>query len=168
MRNHRLLVAAIAVVTICLGAFSFSADAKKKAGEEVVNYEITGNGTGSQSTYLVDVAITGKNKDVTDKELVKAAVHGVLFRGFNNPKAHNTQKPLAGSAANEAQHADFYKEFFGDSGTAANYGSIVRGTRQIMKSGKEYKVSATVQVQKEQLLKYLTEMGMVRSLNSAF
>ncbi|MCM1290421.1 MAG: hypothetical protein NC207_00620 [Bacteroides sp.] len=129
------------------------------------NYELEGAGTASEGSYLVKVTVITKDKKLSDTELKKAAVKGVLFRGFNNPATRVTQKPLAGSMA-EAQHVDFFKEFFTSS--AANYASIVSGSRQVVKSGKEYRVSAIVSVSKEQLLKDLQTAGIVKGLNSAF
>lgn len=148
--------------------FAGNVDAKKKTQDTLTSYSITGNGTGTQGSYLVEITVNTKDNDINDSELAKAAVHGVLFRGFSNEKTHNFQKPLAGSPTNETEHLDFYNEFFGTNGSAATFANVVKGTRAIMKSGKEYKITATVQVQKDALLKYLQNAGVIRSLNSAF
>lgn len=140
----------------------------KGKDDKAMNYDLVGAGTATQGMYLVEVSVHTKDKKLPDVELKRAAVHGVLFRGFSNPTARVSQKPLAGSAANEGQHADFYKEFFSESGSATGYASIVPGSRTVKKVGKEYVVSAKVTVNKEQLEKYLREMGMIRGLNSAF
>lgn len=132
------------------------------------NYEIAGAGTAAQGSYLVEVALTHKKKNVDDLELKRAAVHGVLFRGFSSKEHRQRQRPLAGSAANEAQHIDFYKEFFGDGGTAASYASIVPGSKSITKSGKYYIIKATLTVNKEELQKYLSQSGVITNLNKAF
>lgn len=144
------------------------AHSSKNTGNELPPYEISGAGTGTQGTYLVEVVVTSKNKSVSDDVLKRAAVNGVLFRGFSDTTSRKTQKPLAGSAANEAQHADFYKEFFGENGSAASYANIVSGSRSVTKSDKQYKIKATVSVNKESLIKYLQDMGIVRGLNSIF
>ena len=74
-------------------------------------YTIEGAGTGVQGTYLVKVTMTAKKPDkVKDTDLAQCAVHGVLFRGFSGERQH--QRPLAGNAMNEQQHADFYNSFF--------------------------------------------------------
>lgn len=140
----------------------------KEKSDNALNYEIEGAGTATQGYYMVSITVLSKKKNVDDEMLRRAAVHGVLFRGFSNPSLRQTQKPLAGSGANEAAHADFYKEFFGEGGTAATYASLVPGTRSITKSGKIYRVTATATVNKETLLEYLQDAGMVRGLNSAF
>lgn len=131
-------------------------------------YEIQGAGTGTQGTYLVSLIVSTKDKNISDEVLKRAAVHGVLFRGFSDTVSRKTQKPLAGSAANEAEHADFYKEFFGDGGTSANYANVVPGSRGVTKSNKLYRVKVTISVNKESLLKYLQDVGVVKGLNSIF
>lgn len=140
----------------------------KNAADAQLEYEIQGAGTGVQGSYLVEVSLLTKNNKVSDAELVNAAVHGVLFRGFVNPETRNSQKPLAGSAANEAQHADFYKDFFSPSGMAHTFGSVARGTRTITKAGKQWRVTAKVTVNKATLQQYLEQMGIIESLNSLF
>lgn len=141
--------------------------AKDKADNNL-SYEIVGAGTATQGYYLVEVSLRTKDKKVSDDALKRAAVHGVLFRGFSNPEARSSQKPLAGSPANEAEHADFYKTFFSDQGTAATYASIVPSSQTIKKVDKLYVTTAKVTVDKELLSKYLRQMGMIRDLNSAF
>lgn len=153
-------------IVLLIASFLSPVDAKKKA--EALSYDIEGAGTATQGYYLVTVTIHTNDKKISDKELCKAAVHGVLFRGFSSAENRQHQKPLAGSPAAEAQHADFYKEFFGDNGTAADYANEITGTRSVIKSGKEYHVSATMQVNKELLVKYLSDAGMLKGLNSAF
>lgn len=140
----------------------------KGSSDAPMEYELQGAGTGVQGTYLVEVSLLTKNNKVSDAELVSAAVHGVLFRGFENPQTRNSQKPLAGSAANEDQHIDFYKEFFSAQGKAHTFGTVARGSRTITKAGKQYRVSAKVTVNKSTLLQYLEQQGVVESLNSIF
>lgn len=156
-----LLLSAIAFM------LPFSADAKEDKNA-VPEYTITGAGTATQGNYLVKVTVVSKNKNVTDNQLCRAAVHGVLFRGFSNSEKRQSQKPLAGSAANEGQHADFYQDFFKEAGLSKNYASIVQGSRSMKKVDKMYHVTATVEVSKEALLKFLQEAGVVKGLNSAF
>ena len=138
------------------------------AGGFEPEYSISGAGTAKQDFYLVNVEVSTKNKNIPDKDLIKAAVNGVLFRGFSNAGFGDSQKPLAGDASNEAQHADFYNEFFGKDGTASNYGSVINGSRRVIKSGKIYKVSAIVEVNKGVLVHYLQSANIINSLNSIF
>ena len=149
----------IAIISLCSTTFQ-----AKEPEQPAFSIE----GVGTQGTYLVKVSLVTKNRNVSDRELISAAVRGVLFRGFSDPTSRVTQKPLAGSAANEAQHTQFYSEFFGKNGTASEYGSVLSGSRTVVKAEGKYKVSATVSVQKETLLKYLQDAGIVKSLNSIF
>lgn len=156
------------IVTLLLILALFPDVYAAKKTPEKLDYQIEGAGTAAQGFYMVDVSLMAKKRDVSDADLCRAAVHGVLFRGFSNPKARGSQKPLAGSAANEAQHVDFYREFFGPDVTAPDFASVVSGTRAITKVDKRYRVKATVSVNKEALVKYLQELGIVKGLNSAF
>lgn len=47
-----------------------------------VKYDIMSAGSGVQGTYLVKVYVYAKSGKVSDQQLMYAAVHGVLFRGF--------------------------------------------------------------------------------------
>lgn len=151
----------ISLLFICAGVFSIIA-------EGVPEYDIEGSGTANQGSYLVTVTVITKDKKIDDSELVKAAVHGVLFRGFTSKEHRQSQRPLAGSAAVEAQHVDFFSSFFNEGGAFRNYGQTVSGSRSVVKSGKKYRVSTTVVVNKEQLRKDLEQAGVVRGLNSGF
>ena len=76
--------------------------------DEGFNYEIEGAGTGTQGTYLVKITVITKDKKIADEKIASCAVHGVLFRGFSNKELRQSQRPLAGSAMAESQHADFF------------------------------------------------------------
>lgn len=147
---------------------SSSTSAFGKDKDIIPQYEIVGAGTGNQGTYLVDVTVISKQNNPNDNVIKRAAVHGVLFKGFSSKEHRQLQKPLAGSAANEAQHADFYKEFFSESGSAPDYATIVVNSRKVIKSGKEYRVTMTVSVNKDELRSYLESLGILKSLNSGF
>ena len=130
-------------------------------------YTIEGAGTGIQGTYLVKISMTAKKPgDVSDQDLLRCAVHGVLFRGFNSSEYRQRQRPMAGSALSEQQYADFYNTFFQQS--YQQYGQTVSSSRSVMKTGKEYQISAVVSVMKDQLRKDLTRQGVIKSLNSGF
>ncbi len=137
-------------------------------GVSVPEYELEGAGTGAQGTYLLKVSVLTKNKNINNSELGKAAVHGVLFRGFSNKDMRQHQKPLAGSSAVEASHPEFFDEFFSDNGAYKNYVESVAGSRSVIKAGKMYKVSGNIVVNKEQLRKDLEQAGVIKGFNSIF
>jgi hypothetical protein len=124
-------------------------------------YTIEGAGTGIQGTYLVKVTMTVKKpEDAKDDNLAKCAVHGVLFRGFQGDRQH--QRPLAGSVTNEQKNADFYNVFFEQQ--YLSYATTESSSRTATKTGKEYKVSALVNINKDQLRKDLTQQGALRDI----
>lgn len=164
--NSKNMNSKIGLFLFALVCVIFTAYGKDKG--VIPQYEIIGAGTGSQGTYLVNVTVIS-NKNNPDNDIIKlAAVHGVLFKGFSNKDHRQMQKPLAGRVANEAQHADFYKNFFSESGNALDFASIVEGSRKVIKSGKKYRVTVTVSVNKEELRSYLESLGILKGLNSGF
>lgn len=117
------------------------------------DYTIEGAGTGVQGSYLVKITMTGKKaEDIKNEDLAKCAVHGILFRGFKGERQH--QRPLASSARNEQQHADFYNDFF--QRQYQSYASTMSDSRTLLRVGKDIQVSALVSVMKDQLRKDLT------------
>lgn len=158
-------ISTIVLLLIVIFGFSTSYGRDK---DVMPQYEITGAGTGNQGTYLVYVTVISKKSNPDDNVIKRCAVHGVLFKGFSSKENRQVQKPLAGSAANEVQHIDFYKDFFSESGGASNYADIVYGSRKVVRLGKEYRVTATASVNKEELRSYLESLGVLRSLNTGF
>lgn len=148
-------------ITFLLGVMPFLCKA-----EEMPQYSIVGAGVGEQGTYLVKVTVTSKKSNIEENSLIKCAIHGVLFRGFSSKENRQSQKPLAGSALNESQYADFYSNFFKT--TYMNYANVLTGSRQVVKSGKEYKVSVVVAVSKTQLKKDLIDAGIIKGLKTGF
>lgn len=134
--------------------------------DELPDYQIEGAGTGAQGTYLVRVSVLSKKAKITDDEIGRCAVHGVLFRGFTNKELRQQQKPLAGSALVEGQNKDFFEQFFEKD--YVNYYQVVSGSRQVVKAGKQYKITSNVTVAKDQLRKDLHEAGVVKSMNYMF
>lgn len=155
------------LAALMLACFAMPISAKDLTLADI-EYDIEGAGVGQQGTYLVKVTVTCKEKNLPENVLAMAAVHGVLFRGFNNPEKRIRQKPLAGSAAAEAQGKDVFEPFFGKDGDYRNYANVAGNTRSVMKSGKKWKTSAVVSVAKDQLRHDLQEAGAIRGLNSGF
>ena len=134
---------------------------------DMPTYKIEGAGTGVQGTYLVKVTVTVKKANLaTDDALMRGAIHGVLFRGFNSQQNRQNQRPLAGSAMAEQQNKDFYTDFFHDD--FRNYATTLSESRTVMKVGKEFEVSAMVSVSKDMLRTYLESQGVLRKLATGF
>lgn len=149
----------LSLLFLLISACAFTCFSQSK---ELLDYQISSAGVGAQGTYLVNVTITTKKKDFDERLLTYAAVHGVLFRGCDAKI-----RPLAGSPMAEQQHADFYGDFF-NNGMFVSYANIVQSSKSQVKSGKNYKTTATVQVMKDLLRKDLENAKVLKSLSSGF
>lgn len=146
--------------------------AKKNDEGLVREYQLQGAGMTSDNASQVLVSILSKKKDVSDAELMAAAVHGVLFRdyddatnsGFGSVASH---KSIMGSPTKEQEFIDFFEPFF-KNGDCNKYGQLVSDSRRVVKSGKLWKVSAIVRVNTTALKNDLKKQGMVKNLGSGW
>lgn len=134
-------------------------------GDKMPQYDITGAGSGSEGTILVKVYVYAKKVD--DKDLKRAAVHGVVFRGCSGNQS-GARQPAMASPTSEADNATFYEAFFAQDGECQNFASIVAGSYDRVKTPKGYKQGAILQIDKKALRKYLETAGVIRSLGSGF
>lgn len=132
---------------------------------KMLQYDITGAGSGTEGTILVKVYVYARS--VKDEELKRAAVHGVVFRGCSG-NASGARQPAMASPTAEADNATFCEEFFAVDGPCQNYATIVAGSYDRVKTSKGYKTGAIIQVDKTSLRKELEKAGLVRSLSSGF
>lgn len=133
--------------------------------DKMPEYDITGAGSGNEGRVLVKVFVYAKS--VTDTDLKRAAVHGIVFRGCTGNNSGANQPALAPATA-EADNATFCKEFFAEDGQCQNYASIVAGSYDRVKTKKGYKTGAIIEVNKTALRKELEQAGIVRSLSAGF
>lgn len=136
------------------------------------NYQITGAGTSSGNADQVIVTIVSKKKDVTDDQLGACAVHGVLFRDYDDSTnaggmGNHAKHAIMGSPAQEQAHIDFFEPFFKNH-DYKKYVQIVSDSRRVVKSGKEYKISAVVRVNTGVLKNDLKKQGLVKNLGSGW
>ena len=129
------------------------------------NYEIEGVGTGVEGTYLVKVTVIAKKPNVSDDEILRSAIHGILFRGFESKQYRQHQRPMVESGA-ESQHEAFFNSFF--SSDLSGYARTIDGSRQVKMVSKTYRVSAQVQVHKEKLRQYMEQQNIIKPLNDGF
>lgn len=162
------------IMALALALFvPFASMAKKSEEGTVPQYQIEGAGMTSQSAQQVMVTIITKKKDkVTDLDLEKAAVHGVLFRDYDDATNAGfgsiaSYKAIMGSPTAESEYLDFFKTFFAN-GDFEHYCQLVGESRQVVKVGKEWKVSAIVRVNTQALKKDLKKQGMVKNLGSGW
>lgn len=157
--NYKLLFTLFAA--LLLMATEVSAKSK-----EAQQYDIEAAGSGVQGTYLVRVWVYSKSGKVTDDEIKRAAVHGVIFRGFNGGQGSPSQRPMASSISLEEEKAEYFEAFF--SSAYLQFASIVSGSYQRVKASKNYKVGAVVQVSKDNLRRELEQAGIIKGLSNGF
>lgn len=161
MRCFKLLLSCLIIL------IPFAINAKDKDQDSPLkNYSITGTGKpGTQGTYMVKVTVTTKNSKLTDREIAKCAVHGVIFHGFSN--GSHSEKPLARSGSVEQEHYEFFKNFFDTQ--AVGFANPMPASRTVTKlNKKEYTITEIVEVQKDRLKSELKEAGVIKGLNSGF
>lgn len=139
--------------------------AKKK---ETLRYDIVSAGSGTQGTYLVKVYVYSMSSSVSDSDIKHAAVHGVIFRGFNGTQGNPSQRPMAQSVTVEQEKSDYFNAFFGKEGAYLHFATVISGSYERIKTGKEYKVGAVVQVNKDNLRRELEQSGIIKSLSNGF
>jgi len=157
--NHRLLL-------IILAVFIIIPNTVFAKNDKPLQYDIESAGSGVQGTYLVRVWVYSKSGKVSDEDIKRAAVHGIIFRGFNGGNGSPSQRPIAQSTTLEYEKAEYFKAFF--SSAYLQYANIVSGSYQRVKSAKEYKVGAIVQVSKDNLRRELEQAGVVKGLSNGF
>lgn len=144
------------MLIICISAF---------AQKDYLTYDLKGVGSGTEGTCLVKVFVY--KKKASDAELKAAAIHGVIFRGFNGTESRVNQPALT-SIDTEAEHQEFYDTFIDEKGDCQNYAEIVAGSYERIKTKKGYKVGVIVQVNRKALRNYLEKARVIKSLNSMF
>lgn len=161
------LFLSLIIALLCMFAPQWAAAKEKPEDALFNNYTIASAGSSaSDGCYLVRVNVTTKNARLSDADLARCAVHGVLFKGFSGDNRH-FEKPLAGNAAVEVQNEDYFKKFFENQ--AASYAELLPTSRSVTKMDKKrYVVSQVVEVRKDQLRHTLQDAGVIRGLNSAF
>lgn len=154
------------LLIIALTMVSCSVQSNFLGSNQIPQYDIMGAGSGNEGMTLVKVFVYANN-NVADSELKRAAVHGVVFRGYTGNNSGASQPAMASPTA-EIDYADFCKAFFAPNGQCQSYATIISGSYDRIKTGKSYKYGAIVQVNKSALRKDLEKAGLVRSLSSGF
>ena len=169
----KILTISLATIALMLFMSQVNAQAKKKANKATLawRYDIECAGTGSQGFYLVKVWSYSKKPAVAIEQSKKNAVHGIVFKGFSGRSVDGctAQRPIAPNPTIEQEHSDFFTKFFSDGGDYMKYVShSTYMSKDVVKVGKEYKVSVVVSVSKDQLRKDLEAAGIIKGLSSGF
>lgn len=132
-----------------------------------LQYEVSCAGSATQGYCLVKVRAVVDKKQIGDVILRRCAVHGVIFRGYGPGQGCTSQPPLAPMQA-EQLHEDFFQMFFEPGGDSETYATMVEGSMQTSRQGKQYVVTGVVSVAKDRLRKDLEKTGIIQQLNSGF
>lgn len=156
---------------LCLAILT-PAIAKKNDEGLVREYQIEGAGMSSDNAQQVMVTILSNKKDITDAELSACAVHGVLFRDYDDATNSGygsiaSHKSIMGSPSEESAHIDFFEPFFRN-GDCNKYVQLVSNSRRVVKSGKQWKTTAIVRVNTTALRKDLKKQGLAKDLGSGW
>ena len=168
--KHKMLMTAAWLLSLLMVSTTAWAGSKKKAEKDTnqFRYEITCAGNAVQGTYLVKVYSYSRKAQVAEDQCRKNAVHGVIFKGYGGGDGCVAQRPLCNTPGAETAHEEYFRSFFADGGEFQKYASIIAGTTEVTKVGKEYRVGVTVSVRKDDLRKALEAAGVVRALNAGF
>ena len=164
MKKLILLFAVVFASTACF------AGSKSKANKDTKQwrYEIECAGNAIQGTYLVKVWTYSRKAAVAENQCRKNAVHGVIFKGYGGGQGCVSQRPMANTPGVETQYSEYFNRFFADGGEFQKYASIMPGTTETVKVGKEYKVGVVVSIRKDDLRRALEAAGILKGLNSGF
>lgn len=134
-------------------------------GDKMPQYDITGAGSGTEGIILVKVYVYGKK--VSDQDLKRVAVHGVVFRGCSGNES-GAHQPAMASPTVETDNAEFCQEFFACDGQCQKFATIISGSYDRIKTQKGYKIGAILSVNKSSLRRELEKAGVVKSLSNGF
>ena len=132
------------------------------------NYTVAGCGQGKNGAYFVKVSMVVKDVKTARDMMRRNAVHGVLFRGFKGDTGGGIhQKPLIQDPNIERTKADFFNAFWSEK-SYERYAQMIATSFTSVKLKKEYEVSATFLVDKEALLHYLEESGIIKGFSDVW
>lgn len=155
-------------VALCLPMVAGIRQNQANRDTKQFRYEIECAGNAIQGTYLVKVWTYSKKASVAENQCRKNAVHGVIFKGYGGGQGCVSQRPMASDPGAETQFKEYFDSFFSNGGEFQKYASIIEGTTETVKVGREYKVGCVVSVRKDDLRKALEAAGIIRGLNSGF
>lgn len=164
------------LLCVMFGFISYAQSPKSKKMQEppsdnLWHYDIECVGIGDDGTYMIRVWTYSTTPQIANNQDKKNAVHGIIFRGFEDGEGGATAKePLAKIKDVEQQYSDFFKDFFSDNGMYINYiAAVATGSTKVIKTGKaSYKIGVIISVAKDQLRKDLEKAGVIKSLDSGF
>lgn len=138
--------------------------------DDELRYDLESAGVSASGMTLVKVSVyVSKAKKASDEMLKKAAVHGIIFRGVaeSSVTGFSKQKALVGAGAAQ-QYGDYFEAFFADGGGYISYATLVESSTETVKVGKEYRVSAVLNVNTDGLKSTLKAAGIIKGMTDGF
>lgn len=131
-------------------------------------YNLEFAGVGEGGNYFVKVTAVLSKKEYKDANdwLKRLAVDGVIFRGVAGGNGFTSQKPLITDPAVKSTKAEFFT-LFNNEKQYLNFANLKNSSVSSVKLPKgKYEVSGNVLVDKERLLQYLQDNGIVSGLGN--
>ena len=164
----RLFVYLVLAVSLLLTSCSSS----KKTVTNVKLYSVETMGVGNDGTYLIKVTDYFRSADesVYLDGLKRDAVHCIIYQGIPAGKGSIKQPALMNADTRLDGNEQALNEFF-EQKLYLNYiNSVVNSSKEItkLKDSKDYKISAIISVNKDDLRKYLIDNKIIKSLDYIF
>lgn len=149
-----------------------SCSSSKKLASDIKLYSVETMGVGIDGTYLIKVTDYFKTTDesVYLDGLKKDAVHCVIYNGIPAGNGSIKQPALLNNDTRIEGNEQAFDDFFNQKKYNNFINTVVNSSKEItkIKNSKEYKISATISVNKDDLRNYLIDNKMIKSLNSIF
>ena len=152
--------------------FLVSCSSSKKMTTTVKDYNVQTMGVGIDGTYLINVTDYFKTTDerVYLDGLKKDAVHCVIYSGIPAGNGSIKQPALLNNDTRIEGNEEALNQFFEQKLYLNFINSIVNSSKTIVrvKDSKDYKISVTMSVNKDELRNYLIDNNIIKSLNYLF
>lgn len=152
--------------------FLSSCSSSKTLSTAVRQYNVETMGIGNDGTYLVKVTDYFRTSDETVylDGLKKDAVHCVIYSGIPAGNGSINQPPLLNNDTRIEGSEQALNDFFEQKQYLQFINSVVNSSKTItkLKDSKEYRISAIISVNKDQLRKYLIDNDIVKPLDYIF
>lgn len=159
-------------LSLVVSMFLVSCSSSKKMTTNVRQYYVQTMGVGADGTYLINVTNYFKSADesVYLDGLKRDAVHCVIYSGIPAGNGSIKQPALMNNDTRIDGNEEALNQFFEQKLYNNFINSVVNSSKTIvrMKDSKDYKISVTLSVNKDELRNYLIENNIIKSLNYLF
>ncbi len=144
-----------------------SCSSSMKMSAAIKTYEVETMGIGTDGTYLIKVTDYFRTSDeiVYLDGLKRDAVHCVIYSGIPAGNGSIYQPPLMNSDTKIEGCEQALNDFFGQKEYLNFINSVVNSSKTItrLKDSKDYRISAVISVNKDELRNYLIDKKIIKS-----